>query len=137
MVYAWIFRLNQAGISTFYTENYIGTARLLAAIYNNCQKPSEEHNTLNRYYIPPMDTGEHDKEGKKIHIREQNPFIKTLMALSLIYQLNIGADKATKIAEHYSSILDIAMAEPKELYQVDGLGKKTAEKLLAAIGREL
>lgn len=137
MYYAWIFRLSQAGIVTFYTENYIGTARLLTAIYNNCQKPPEEHDTLNRYYIPPMDTDEHDKEGKKVHIREQNPFIKTLMTLSLIYQLNIGTDKATKIARHYNNILDIAMSNVGELCEVEGIGKKTAEKLLAAIGREV
>lgn len=137
MYYAWVFRLSQAGIVTFYTENYIGTARLLSAIYRNCQKPPEEHDTLNRYYIPLLDTGEHDSKGKKIHIRKQSPFIKTLMSLSLVYQLNIGAEKATKIAQHYKSILDIAMAEPDELCEVEGIGKKTAEKLLIAIGREL
>lgn len=137
MLYSWIFRLSQAGIISYYTENYVATARLLAAIYKNCQKPPEEHTTLNRYYIPQMDTGEYDKEGKKIPIRQQNPFIKALMALSLAYQLGIGEDRATRLANRYGSILDIAMAEPDEICQVEGIGRKTAEKLLTSIGREL
>ncbi len=125
MFYAWIFRLDQAGISTFYTENYIGTVRLLAAIYNNCQKPPEEHTTLNRYVKP------------RIVIKEQNPMVKALMALSLAYQIGIGEDRATKIAEQYGSLFDVAMAEVSEITQIEGIGKKTAEKLLSSIGREL
>lgn len=137
MLFSWIFQLAQAGIVTYYTINWVDTAKLLAAIYNNCQKPPEEHTTLNRYYIPLLDTGERDGEGRKISIKEQNPFIKALMALSLAYQIGIGEDKATKLAKQYGSILDIAMAEIGEICQVEGIGKKVAEKLLSAIGREL
>lgn len=125
MLYAWLFQLDQAGVRTYYTENYIGTARLLAAIYSSCQKPPEEHSTLQRYFRP------------RIQIKKQNPFVKALMGLSLTYQLGIGEDKATKLASKYNSIFDIVMAEVDELCEVEGIGKKTAEKLITSLGREL
>ena len=137
LFYAWIFRLEQSGVFTYYTENFVGTARLLAAIYHNCQKPPGEHSTLNRYYIPKVGTGEQDIHGRRIAIKEQNPFIRALMSLSLIYGLNIGGDKATRISLVYKNLFDVAMAEVNELCMVSGVGKKTAEKLLIAIGREL
>lgn len=124
MLYAWLFQLDQAGVRTYYTENYVGTARLLIAIYNSCQKPPEEHTTLQRYFRP------------RIVIEEQNPFVKALMFLSSAYQLGIGEDKATKMATKYNSIFDIVMAEVDELCEVEGIGKKTAEKLLKSLGRE-
>lgn len=125
MFYAWVFQLDQAGITTYYTENYIGTARLLTAIYKNCQKPPEEHTTLQRYIRP------------HIVLRDHNPFIMSLMSLSRAYELNIGEDKASKIAEKYSNFFDIAMAPVDELCEIEGIGKGTAEKLLKAVGRDL
>jgi DNA integrity scanning protein DisA with diadenylate cyclase activity len=125
LLYAWLFRLEQCGVVTYYTENLVGTARLLVAIYNNCQKSPEEHSTLQRYIKP------------RITIKEQDPFVKALMALSLAYNLKIGEDRATKIAKTYRSILAIAMAEVDELCEIGGIGRKTAENLLVAIGREL
>lgn len=125
MLDAWEHQLEQAGIYTYYRVNWIATAKLMAAIYHNCQKPPEEHSTLQRYIKP------------RIVLKEHHPFIKALMALSLAYQLNIGEDKATRISTRFSSILDIAMCSEEELCEVGGIGKKTARKLLEAIGREL
>ena len=125
MLDAWEYQLEQAGIYIYYRINWIATAKLIAAIYSNCQKSPEEHSTLQRYIKP------------RIVLKEHNSFVKALMALSLAYQLNIGEDKATKIAKHYGDIFDIAMASVGELCEVEGIGKRTAEKLLRAIGREL
>lgn len=125
LFYAWLFGLDQGGVRTYYTENYVATAKLLVAIYKNCQKPPEEHTTLQRYIRP------------RIIIKEQNPFVKALMALSLAYGLNIGEDKAAKLAKRYHNIFDVAMSNMEELCLVEGIGKLTAEKLLTAIGVEL
>lgn len=122
---AWLFRLEQAGITTYFTENYIRTAKLLVAIYRNCQKPPEEHETLQRYIRP------------RITIKEHDPFVKAMISLSSIYKLGIGEKTAVKIAKKYSSLLDLAMAEVNEICQVEGIGKSTAEKILTCIGREL
>ena len=123
MLFAWLFQLDQVGVRTYYTENSVGTARLLSAIYKSCQKPPDEHSTLNRYYRP------------RIHIKDQNPFVKALMALSLAYKIGIGEDKATKLAAKYNTVFDIIMSEASELCEIDGIGKVLAAKLLEALGR--
>jgi hypothetical protein len=125
MFYAWLFRLDEAGIRTYYTVNYVDTAILLSAVYRNCMKPESEHTTLNRYYRP------------RIYIKEQDPFIKALMFLSRAYQLDIGEEKAKSLATRYKTLYDINMAEVSELCQCEGIGKTIATKLLKALGREL
>lgn len=124
MLHAWVYRLYQAGIQTFYTENFIGTARLLAAIYHNCQKPPEEHDTLQRVVRP------------RVVIRERNPFIESLMSISIAYKLGIGEDRATKIATRYSTFSELIRASLDDLRSIDGIGMKTAESLLRALWEE-
>lgn len=137
LYYAWLFRLSECGVQHFETTSYVATAKCISAIYRNCQKPLDSHTTLNRYYIPKITLGEKDEEGKKVTIRKQNPFIRGLMALSIIYGIDIGEKKATRLYDFgYHTIFDLAFASTAELVRVEGIGKKTAEKLLAAIGAE-
>ena len=136
-LYAWFFRLAECGVTTFFTHNYVGTAKLISAVYHNCQKPPEQHKTLNRYYIPHISIKEKDNAGKKVSIRKQNPFIRGLMALSIIYGMDVGEVKATALYKAgYKSIYDLAFASVAELTRVEGIGKVTATKLLSAIGVE-
>ena len=136
--FAWLYRLKQAGVSTFQTWNYVGTAKAIAAIYHNCQKPVSEHNTLNRYYVPRISLGEKDEKGKRVTIRAQNPFIRGLMALSIIYRFDIGETRATALYKAgYKSLYDLSLASITELRKVEGIGKATAEKLLTSLGVEI
>jgi len=136
--YAWLYRLKECGVYTFQTHNYVGTAKFIAAVYHNTQKPIDEHNTLNRYYIPHISLGGKDEKGKRVSIRAQNPFIRGLMALSLIYRIDVGEKKATALYKAgYKSLYDLAFASVAELTRVEGVGKATAEKLLSAIGVEI
>jgi hypothetical protein len=125
LLQAWLFRLQSVGIGIIWTTNYISTATTLATIYKNCQKPPEEHSTLQRYIKP------------RIVIQKFNPFVLALMSLSSAYKIGIGEDKALAISEDYGSILDLAMSNVDELCQIPGIGKKVAKKLLQAIGREV
>ena len=122
----WIYRLGRIGIITFFTMNYIQTARLLVAHYNNAQKPDEEHGTLQRITKP------------KIHLKSHDSFVKQLVYLSAASNLGIGETKAEAIKKYgYSSILDLAMASSQELCQIGGIGKTLAERLLKGLGREV
>lgn len=135
--YAWLFRLSQCAVGSYYTHNYVGTAKFLVAAYHNSQKPPESHNTLNRYYTPRIILGERGEDGKKISIREQNPFIRSLMALSLIHNTGVGEERATALYKAgYKSLYDLTFASVTELSKVEGIGKVTAEKILATIGVE-
>jgi len=137
LYYAWLYRLKEAGVATFMTHNYIGTAKLIASVYHNTQRDPDSHNTLNRYYIPRISIGEKDELGKRISIREQNPFIRGLMALSIIYRIDVGEVRATALAHAgYKTLYDLSFASVAELTRVEGIGKRVAEKLLQALGVE-
>ena len=122
---AWTHRLAEAGITTYYTINWVHTARLLSAIYRNEQKPPEEHSTLQRVVRP------------RINIKNQDPFMKSLLFLSNAYQLGIGEKKAKALADKFVCLLDIATANVEELMEVEGVGRKMAEKILISMGRDL
>ena len=125
LLHAWIHRLAEAGIPTYFTTNWVGTARLLSAIYTNEQKPPEEHRTLQRVVRP------------RIHIKQADPFMKSLLFLSNAYQLGIGEKKAKALADRFVCILDIATASVSELMEVEGIGKSMATKILKSFGRDL
>ncbi len=122
---SWIFQLSQCGVVTFYTINYIETAKLLVHHFKSANS-EEAHTTLQRYIRP------------KIQIREHDPFIMALMALSAVYKLDIGEAKATAIRDAgYNNLFDIAMSSTEELQGIPGIGKTIADRLLTAIGKEL
>ena len=125
LLYAWIHRLAESGVPTYFTDNWVGTARLLSAIYKNEQKPPEEHSTLQRVVRP------------RIHIKDADPFMKSLLFLSNAYQLGIGEKKARLLADRFVCLLDIATASVTELTEVEGVGKKMAEKILVSLGRDI
>jgi len=137
-LYAWLYRLYAAGVQTFPTVNYVMTAKAIAAVYKNCQRPDEEHSTLNRYFIPRITLSKGSApERKRVTIREQNPFIRGLMALSIVYRLDIGEKKATALYDAgYKTLLDLAYAGEKELCAVSGVGKVIARGLLKALTGE-
>lgn len=120
----WLFQLSQAGVVTFFTLNYIGTAQLLVHHYQSCQQ--EFHSTMQRYIRP------------KIALTQHDPFIKAVMSISLAYDIGIGETKAIALRDAgFHSLLDLGMADIDELCKAAGIGKTLATKLLAAIGREL
>jgi hypothetical protein len=120
----WLFQLSQAGVVTFWTLNYIGTAQLLVHHYQSCQQ--EFHSTMKRYIRP------------KITLSQHEPFVKAVMSISLAYDIGIGETKAIALREAgFLSLLDLGMADADELCKTVGIGKTLANKLLTAIGREL
>jgi len=134
-LYAWIYRLSQLGIYTYYTLNWEETARFLMTVYRNEQKPPEQHTTFKRIYRP------------KIHIKtekdmtptelEEYKFIKSLLFISSAYNLGIGEVKARAIAGSFYNIMDLSIASVSELASVEGIGDKTARRILSALGRNI
>ena len=124
-LYAWIHRLNQVGVSTYYTNNWEETARLLITIFRNEQKAPEEHTTFKRVYRP------------RITIKEADPFMKSLLFLSSAYQLGIGEVKAKVLVDRFANLFDLATSPVEEIAQCEKIGNKKAEEILTALGREV
>lgn len=125
MLYAWLHRLEEAGIHTYCTINWVETAKLVVAIYRNEQKPLDEHSTLQRIIRP------------RIFIKDQDPFVKAIMFLSQAYKLDIGEKKATILADKFVNIIDLAIADVDDITECAGIGKKVAKRLLSALGRDI
>jgi len=138
LLYAWLYRLYDAGVQTFSTINYVMTAKVISSVYKNCQRPPDEHSTLNRYFVPHIVlSGSQPGARKRVTVREQNPFIRGLMALSIVYHLDIGEKKATALYDAgYKTLIDLAYAGERELCQVPGVGKVIAKGLLKALTGE-
>jgi len=135
LLYAWIHRLAEMGVITYYTTNWIGTARLLSAIYRNEQKPPEKHSTLQRIIRPQL----HIRTEQDMTKAEMDKFrlVKALLFLGSAYRLGIGEVKANALADRFCSILDITTADVDELMMVEGIGRKMAEKILLSLGRKI
>jgi len=125
MLYAWIHRLDRVGITTYWTINWVETARLLVVLYKNEQKPPEEHHTLTRIIKP------------RLTIKKAEPLVKALLYLSDAYEIGIGEVKAKAIADRFCNLIDIATADVAELKQIEGIGDVLAKRLLKSLGRSI
>jgi len=134
-VYVWIYRLSQLGINTYYTNNWEETARFLMTVFRNEQKPPDSHTTFKRIYRPKI----YIKTEKNMTPTELDEyrFIKSLLFISTAYNLGIGETKARAISESFYNIMDLSMASVSELSSVEGIGDKTARKILSALGRKV
>jgi hypothetical protein len=134
-LYAWIYRLSQLGVNTYYTNNWEETARFLIAVYRNEQKPPDEHTTFKRIYRPRIYIRS-EKDMSKEEL-EEHRLTKSLLFLSAAYKLGIGEVKAKALAARFCNILDIAIAPISELTETAGIGKAMAEKLQRSLGRSI
>jgi hypothetical protein len=134
-LYAWIYRLDKLGVSTFFTNNWEETARFLIAVYKNEQKSPDSHTTFNRVYRPKVYI-KHEKNMTKEEL-DTYRLTKSLMFLSSAYGLGIGEVKAKALADKFCNILDIAMASVPDLATVEGIGTITAKKILSSLGRSV
>ena len=134
-LYAWIYRLGQLGVHTYFTNNWEETARFLMTAYRNEQKPPESHTTFQRIYRPKV----HIKTEKDMTTAEleEHQFVKSLLFLSSAYQLGIGEVKARAIADRFCNLLDLATASEGELAGVTGVGVRMAKKILSSLGRDI
>lgn len=123
MLYAWIHRLEMAGVPTYFTVTSAETAKLITTIYKNEQKPPEEHFTLQRVIKP------------RIQIRQAEPLMKALLYLSDAYKLRLGEKKAQAICDNYASLYHLLISPTEELAECEGIGIRTATRIMEALGR--
>ena len=134
-LYAWIYRLSQLGVNTYYTNNWEETARFLITVYRNEQKHPDEHTTFKRIYRPRIYIRS-EKDMSKEEL-EEHRLTKSLLFLSAAYKLGIGEVKAKALAARFCNILDIAIAPTSEIEATTGIGREMAKRLQSALGRNV
>ena len=107
------------GIIIKHTEDVHGTADVIQALYTNFQTPQNEHQSLKSIYKPPMPT-----------VALIRPSLVRRVACELD---GIGWERSKVVAGHFPSIKAMVDADVKEWASLDGIGKKTAEKVVKAL----
>lgn len=108
------------GIIVVHTENVRGTADTILALYQNFQTPQNEHKSLNRIFKPPTPS-----------VQLVRPSLVRRIASELP---GIGWQRSGVVAEHFQSVRAMIDADWKEWSSLDGIGKKTAQKVLKSLG---
>ncbi len=113
----WLDGLDAVSIRVVEVPSLEAVAYTIAAIYRGTIKQPDERKTFKRYLRT------------KIELQVENPDIKALMALSLVYGLGIGEVRATALVERFGTFLGVLRASEGNLTQVAGISKGTATKL--------
>ncbi len=95
------------------------TAAIIKALWDNFQKPPDKHNSLHAIYKAPVST-----------VLLVPPSLVRRVASELP---GIGWQRSQVVAEHFPSVEAMVAAEVGEWAKLDGIGKKTAEKVVAAL----
>jgi len=108
------------GIIVKHTENVRGTADVILALYQNFQTPQDEHQSLNQIFKPPTPTVQLVKPSLVRRIASELP--------------GIGWGRSAIVANHFSSVHAMILASWEEWASLDGIGKKTAQKVVQSLG---
>jgi len=96
------------------------TAAIIKALWDNFQTPSSQHNSLKQIFKPPVPT-----------VQLVRPSLVRRVAAELP---GIGWDRSETVSEHFFTVRAMVEAGVKEWTSLDGIGKKTAEKAVLALG---
>lgn len=96
------------------------TVAMVVALYHLFQKAPNDHNTMKMMYSPPP------------------PQIGFFHGPSLLRRVakelpGIGWERSLAVEGHFESVYEMATATPSEWLDVEGIGKKTAEKVVREI----
>ncbi len=95
------------------------TVAIIKALYVFFQKPTDQHNSLHAIYKTPMDA-----------VLLVPPSLVRRVAAELP---SIGWQRSQVVAEHFPSVEAMVAAGVEEWSKLDGIGKITAEKVVAAL----
>ena len=112
----FLWRLSEAGIPVFYTATAKTTAHFLAEAVKLSNRP--ESKVFSRYIK------------RKVDVKEQTPQVQNLV------NLGIGEKTAALLIERFGTIWNVLnVSHDSELLAVDGIGKRTVEKLKELVGK--
>jgi hypothetical protein len=121
--YAWIHRLAEAGIPTFFTMHWGETANLVTAMYKN-ESSGREHTTLQRVIVP------------RLYLKEVSRFESIMIHISEAVHIGVGPDTAKGLHKKFKTVEQLVLADVKEIAKCPGVGKKTAEKIKEVLSNE-
>lgn len=111
-----------AGILAFHTENVRGTADVILALYQNFQTSPDQHQSLNQIFKPSTPS-----------VQLVRPSLLRRVASELP---GVGWQRSGVVSEHFASVKAMVDADWKEWASLEGIGKKTAQRVVKSLGGE-
>jgi len=124
-VMAWFDQLDRCGITIIHSLDYKTTATILVALYNNGQKPTDQHQTFKRILK------------QKVYPRPNSEKTRHIATLMGIEGAELGETRATALIQEFGDVWTVFNRSVEELSETVGIGKVTAKRLLNAIGRKV
>jgi ERCC4-type nuclease len=107
------------GITVCRTENVHETAELVKALWLNSQKAPTEHGSLKQIYSSPAPTVQLVKPSLVRRVASELP--------------GIGWERSGEADRRFHSVQELANADERDWEGIPGVGKRTAQKVVAAI----
>ncbi len=108
-----------AGVIVKRSANVKETAVIIKALWDNFQTPPSKHNSLHKIYEQPV--------GQVLLVK---PSLVRRVAKEME---GIGWERSRVVAERFPTVKAMVEADVKEWLGIEGVGKKTAEKVVKAL----
>jgi len=122
-VVAWFDQLDRHGITVVHSMDSSTTASVLLALYDNCQKPLEQHSTFKRIIK------------QKVFPRPKTAKDAQIATLMGIEGAELGETRARALISEFGDVWTVLNRDVKELSNTPGIGTTIAKRLLKSIGR--
>ena len=108
-----------AGVIVKRSRDVHETAAIIKALWDNFQTSPDKHNSLRQVFSPP---------NTKVEL------VRPSLLRRVVKELDgLGWERSKAVAEHFGNIRSMATAEVDEWCKIEGVGKKTATKVVQAI----
>ena len=109
-----------AGIIVKRSENVRETTDIIKSLYDNFQTPPSKHNSLRQIYSQP----------NRDAVSLTRPGLVRRIAKEFS---GVGLQRSRAVADRFKTVKEMVNADVKQWLEVDGIGKKTAEKVIKEI----
>lgn len=106
-----------AGVIVKRSSDVHETVAIVKAFWDNFQTPPSKHNSLHKIYEQPNRDG----------VLLMRPGLVRRIAKELS---GVGWERSKAVAEKFRSVRELVDASPKDWQEIDGIGKKTAERVV-------
>jgi ERCC4-type nuclease len=111
-----------AGVIVKRSDNVQETASIIKALWDNFQTPPSKHNSLHKIFEQPIGS-----------VQLVRPSLLRRISKELS---GIGWGRSKEVSEYFKSVRDMVNADPKQWQEIEGIGKKTADKVVQEINNE-
>lgn len=111
-----------AGVMVKRSRDVHETAAIIKSLWDNFQTPPDQHNSLHAIFKAPLNEVLLVPPGLVRRVASELP--------------GIGWGRSRAVADRFQTVWEMCQAGVEDWCQIEGIGKKTAEKVVASLGND-